>query len=74
MKVDYATSGGTATAGDDYTVTSGTLAFGPDTARTRTVRVPMIDGSVEHAGETVHLVLRNSVNARSRGPCSGVRT
>ena len=50
VKVDYATSGGTATAGDDYTVTSGTLAFGPDTARTRTVRVPTIDDSVEDTG------------------------
>ena len=27
--VDYATSNGTATAGSDYTLTSGTLIFGP---------------------------------------------
>ena len=35
MTVDYATSDGTATAGEDYMATSGTLSFAPgETSRT----------------------------------------
>ena len=60
--VDYATVDGTATAGADYTTTSGTLTFAPgETART--VSVPLIDDTVEDDGETFTLTLSNAVGA-----------
>ena len=44
IAVDYATSDGTATAGEDYTATSGTLSFAPGD-RSNTVSVPQLDDS-----------------------------
>jgi len=62
--VDYATSDGSATAGDDYTATSGTLtfpAFGDGLTRTFGV---VFSGDVTVEGnETVTLTLSNPVNA-----------
>ena len=62
VTVDYATADGTATAGDDYTATSGTLTFAPgETAKT--VSVPIIDDTVDDSGETFTLVLSNASGA-----------
>ena len=58
VTVDYATSDGSASAGDDYAATSGTLRFeAGETART--VSVPVIDDAVDDDGETLTLVLSN---------------
>ena len=63
VTVDYATSDGTATAGDDYTATSGTLTFAPgDVAKT--VSVPILDDLHDDGGETLTLTLSNASNAR----------
>ena len=63
VTVDYATSDGTATAGSDYTATSGTLTFKPgDTAKT--VSVPVLDDAIDDGGETMTLTLSNASNAR----------
>ena len=63
VTVDYATSDGTATAGDDYTATSGTLTFAPgDVAKT--VSVPILDDLHDDDGETLTLTLSNASNAR----------
>ena len=43
--IDYATVDGTATAGTDYTHTSGTLTFEPDEPSHRLVHVPILDDS-----------------------------
>ena len=62
VTVDYATADGTATAGSDYTTTSGTLTFEPgDDAKT--VQVPLIDDEVEDSGETFTLTLSNANGA-----------
>ena len=62
VTVDYATSDGTATGGDDYTTTSGTLTFqAGDT--TKTVSVPITDDAVDDGGETVTLTLSNASGA-----------
>ena len=58
VTVDYATSDGTATAGDDYTATEGTLTFAAGET-SKTVSVPVIDDSVEDGGETFTLTLSN---------------
>ena len=59
VTVDYATQDGTATAGSDYTATSGTLTFAAgDTSKT--VSVPIVEDTVEDDGETFKLLLSNA--------------
>jgi 5'-nucleotidase len=61
VSVDYATSDGTATAGNDYTAASGTLTFQPgETSQSFNVAV-LNDTEMERA-ETVKLALSNPVN------------
>ena len=62
VTVDYATSDGTATAGEDYAATSGTLTFAPGDT-TMTISVPLLDDSVEDDGETFALTLSNASGA-----------
>ncbi len=61
--VDYATSDGTATAGLDYTETSGTVTFAP-LETTKTVSVAVIDDSHDEGSETMTLTLSNPSGAR----------
>ena len=56
--VQYATSDGTATAGSDYTATSGTLSFGLFET-SKTISVPVLDDAHDDGGETVTLTLSN---------------
>ncbi len=64
VTVDYATSDGTATAGADYTATSGTLTFAPGETR-KTVSVPLLDDEVEESAETFTLTLSNASGGRA---------
>jgi hypothetical protein len=64
--VDFATSDGTATAGQDYTHTSGTLTFGPGVL-SQALPVSIINDAVAEPGETMTLSLSNPQ------PPSGVR-
>ena len=60
VTVDYRTQDGTATAGSDYTSTSGTLTFAPgDNEKS----VSIVDDAVEDSGETFTLVLSNASGA-----------
>ncbi len=62
VTVDYATANGTATAGSDYTATTGTVTFtGAQT--TQTVSVPLINGTTDEVDETFTLTLSNPSNA-----------
>jgi uncharacterized repeat protein (TIGR01451 family) len=56
--VDFATADGTATAGSDYTATSGTLNFAANQA-TATITVPVSNDGVVEADETVIVNLSN---------------
>ena len=60
--MDYATSNGTATAGNDYTATSGTLTF-PSGVTRRTFAVTINDDALDESDETVILTLSNATNA-----------
>ena len=60
--VDYATSDGTATAGSDYTATSGTLTFAAG-EMSKTVTVTVHDDSYNENPETVVLTLSNPSGA-----------
>ncbi len=63
VTVDYATSDGTAKAGEDYTATSGTLTFAAG-ERAKTVRVPILDDAIDEGEETFQLRLSNARGAR----------
>ena len=62
VTIDYNTQDGTATAGSDYTETSGTLTFNAGETE-KTVSVPIIDDTVPDDGETFILVLTNPAGA-----------
>ena len=65
VSVDYETEDGTATAGSDYTATSGTLTFAAgETAKT--IAVPVLDDAVDEGKETLRLVLSNPRGAYLR--------
>jgi hypothetical protein len=62
--VDYATADGTATAGSDYTTTSGTLTFSPGSGpQTQTVSVPIIGDTTVEPDETYTVTLSNPIFA-----------
>jgi hypothetical protein len=56
VSVNYAITGGTATAGADYTATSGRLTFGPN-VMTRTFTVSTLADTVIESAETIQLAL-----------------
>ena len=62
VTVDYATSDGTATAGSDYTATSGTLSFAAGETE-KTVSVPVFDDGHDEGSETLTLTLSNASGA-----------
>ena len=63
VTVDYATSNGSATAGADYTATSGTLTFNPGDAA-KSISVPILDDAIDDGVETMTLTLSSATNAR----------
>ena len=62
LSVDYATSDLTATAGDDFTASSETLTFAAGVS-TATIRIPLVDDSIDEPDETFSVELTNPVNA-----------
>ena len=62
VTVDYATSDGSATAGADYTATSGTLSFQPGET-SKTVSVPVLNDAHDEGEETLTLTLSNPSGA-----------
>ena len=62
VTVDYATADGNATAGDDYTSTSGTLTFAPGEA-SKTIRVPTVEDTTQEQTETFTVTLSSPTNA-----------
>lgn len=60
VTVDFASSNGSATAGSDYTATSGTVTFSPGTT-TRLIRIPTLDDALYEGNETFVVNLSNSV-------------
>ncbi len=59
VTVDYATHDGTATAGTDYTASSGTLTF-PDGGGQQTITIPILNDPQAENGRTILLILSNA--------------
>lgn len=57
ISVAYATTGGTATAGSDYTSVSGTLNWPAGDPGTRTISIPTLDDTLWESAETIVLAL-----------------
>ncbi len=62
VTVDHATSNGTATAGVDYTPTSGSLTFDPGETE-QEIKVSIMDDNIQEADETFTVTLSNPVGA-----------
>jgi hypothetical protein len=62
VTVGYATGGGTATSGTDYTATSGTLTFIAGQTQ-KTVAVPIIGDLLNEPNETFQVTISNPTNA-----------
>jgi hypothetical protein len=62
VTVDYATANETATAGSDYTATSGTAALPSGGCKCTTVNVPILGDTTVEANETFEVNLSNPVN------------
>ncbi len=62
VSVDYATSNGTATAGEDYTAQNGTLTFNAGDT-TKTIQVPITDDTIDEDNETITLTISNASGA-----------
>ena len=71
LTVDWATGGGTATAGTDYTAGSATLTFTPDSAGPQTFTVATLDDSVDEPGETFEVTLSNPSGGGGPAPTPG---
>jgi len=66
VTVHYATVGGTATPGVDYTPTSGTLTFA-DGETTKTFCVPVLNDSLIEGTETIGLLISNATGGALLG-------
>ncbi|HEX5096575.1 MAG TPA: Calx-beta domain-containing protein, partial [Acidimicrobiia bacterium] len=71
--VDYATSDGSATAGADYTATSGTLTFTAGQT-SKTVNVPVLNDTLNEADEMFTLTLSNTTLALNDATAAGTIT
>ena len=59
VTVNSATSNGTATAGQDYTATAGTLSWANGDSSAKTITIPITDDSAVEGSETVNITLSN---------------
>lgn len=70
LSVDFATVDGSATAGEDYTATAGTLTWGDGDATDRTITVTILEDEEAEEDETFSIVLSNLVGDATLGPNS----
>ena len=57
IALDYATANGSATAGSDYTATTGTVTFAAGTGGTQTFTVPILEDSIVEGSESFTVAL-----------------
>ncbi|WP_428312727.1 Calx-beta domain-containing protein [Hydrocarboniphaga sp.] len=75
VSVQYTTNNGTATAGGDYTLASGTLSWADGDVSARTISVPIIDDSLFEGAETFGVSLGSATGGALLGsPASATVT
>jgi parallel beta-helix repeat protein len=67
VSVSYATANGTATAGTDYTATSGTLSWGNGDSSAKTLTVPVLDAGVSGGSRNFTVSLGTAAGGASLG-------
>lgn len=73
VSVTFSVSGGSATAGSDFTLTNGVLSFS-NGQTSRSFTIPITDDLINEGDETVLLQLANPNNTSLGTPASGVLT
>lgn len=72
--VNYATSNGTATAGADFTASSGTLSWAAGDTSSRTINIPTVDDSQFEGDETFGVTLSGESGAALGAPSAATVT
>ena len=67
VTVDYATADGTATAGTDYTATSGTLSWADADVADKTITIPIVGDTTPEGSEAFTLSLSNPTGGATLG-------
>ena len=70
ITVDYSTVNGTATAGSDFTATSGQLTFAPGNTTSQTILVPINPDNIVEPNETLSIQLTNPMGATLGAPAT----
>lgn len=65
--VSFSTANGTATAGSDYTATSGTLSWADGDAASKTISVPITDDAAQESNETFTVTLNSPTGGATLG-------
>ncbi len=71
VSIQYSTANGTATAGQDYTATSGTLSWAPGDGGSKSFTIPLLNDSSAEGTETVVLLLSNPTGGASVSAARG---
>ena len=74
VTVDYATNDGTATAGSDYTATTGTLSWASGVSGPQTFTVSITNDTEVEVNETVNLTLSNPTGGATLGTSTATLT
>ena len=67
VSVDYTITGGTATAGSDYSSVSGTLSWADTVGGSKIITLPLLNDALAEASETVVLTLSNATGGAVLG-------
>ena len=67
ISVQFATSNGSATAGQDYTATTQTVTFAAGDVANKTVTIPITNDTLVEGNETVNLALSNPTGGATLG-------
>jgi plastocyanin len=74
VSISYAATAGTATAGSDFTPTSGTLSWADQDSADKTFQVAIVNDTVPESNETIHLALSAPTGGAALGTSSGTIT